>query len=368
MKLKSASIRNFKGLKELDLDFAPGGGAPSPMTALTGENGAGKTSALQAISLALSLATRRTRYPEDLNWHGFRAERAGALGETRIALQVLLDETERAATRELFESWESSLTPEFRQTHNIIPPSDLAEIPLEFVNGRLQSPHGFSALNQFLGRYYILTLGKTKPWHRDKYDDIGGVFWFDAMRNLGRISIDREAEERDPRRRDDRDPIETWECGVEQLRDYLIGWWSHHTSPKRRGRDYILDLERNFRLVFPDISFRGVDFREGQSRGRFTEPYFLMEREGRVFDVSEMSGGEQAVFPLIYEFVRLNISKSVVLIDEPELNLGPAKTRQFLEVLPKIGPECQFILATNSAEAAEFAGDVRRIESLPAGR
>jgi predicted ATPase len=76
--------------------------------------------------------------------------------------------------------------------------------------------------------------------------------------------------------------------------------------------------------------------------------YFLIERDGRVYDLAEMSSGEQAVFPLIYEFVRLDIRRSIVLIDELELHLHPPEQQRVLAALPKIGGDCQFFITTHS--------------------
>jgi predicted ATP-dependent endonuclease of OLD family len=76
--------------------------------------------------------------------------------------------------------------------------------------------------------------------------------------------------------------------------------------------------------------------------------YFLIDRDGRIYDLAEMSSGEQAVFPLIYEFVRLDIQRSIVLIDELELHLHPPEQQRLLAALPKIGPDCQFIITTHS--------------------
>jgi predicted ATP-dependent endonuclease of OLD family len=61
-----------------------------------------------------------------------------------------------------------------------------------------------------------------------------------------------------------------------------------------------------------------------------------------------MSSGEQAVFPLIYEFVRLDIRRSIVLIDELELHLHPPEQQRVLAALPKIGGDCQFFITTHS--------------------
>ncbi len=101
--------------------------------------------------------------------------------------------------------------------------------------------------------------------------------------------------------------------------------------------------------VFPDLSFAGVGGKDSygvnQDPGDF---YFFLSRGGVEFDFSEMSSGEQAVFPLIYDFARLSIARSIVLIDELELHLHPPQQQALLSALPKIGPDCQFIITTHS--------------------
>jgi predicted ATP-dependent endonuclease of OLD family len=73
-----------------------------------------------------------------------------------------------------------------------------------------------------------------------------------------------------------------------------------------------------------------------------------MERDGKTYDIAEMSSGEQAVFTLAFEFVRLNIKRSIILIDELELHLHPPEQQMLLYALPKLGPDCQFIITTHS--------------------
>jgi mono/diheme cytochrome c family protein len=73
-----------------------------------------------------------------------------------------------------------------------------------------------------------------------------------------------------------------------------------------------------------------------------------LEEGRRIYDLAEMSSGEQAVFPLVYEFVRLDIRRSVVLVDELELHLHPPEQQRLLAALPRIGPDCQFLMTTHS--------------------
>lgn len=340
MKLKRVIIRNFKGVQNVDFSTETASQSPRPLTALLGGNGSGKTSVLQAIALTLSMATRRTHDMASFNWHGFLPERVPSLGQTFIELEVAFEPEEVTLTSELFEAWQESLPSDRRQLMKIVPPSKHAEVKLRLEQGRVNSPQGFEAVNQFLGRYYIKALKNTRPELRDKFALLGDIFWFDQHRNLGSLMAENLSGEGMKR--------EGWQAGVEQLREYLVGWWGHHTTVLRRGKDFIEPLKRLFQTVFPGTQFVGI-----MPRGEVTSPkandfYFLIDRDDRIYDLAEMSSGEQAVFPLVYEFVRLDIQRSIVLIDELELHLHPPEQQRFLAALPRIGPDCQFLITTHS--------------------
>jgi len=313
--------------------------APWPLLALLGDNGSGKTTILQAIALTLSMATRRTYRMETFNWHGFLANRVHSLGKTLVELDITFEQEEISLTRALFEAWFESLPPEKRH-QNYATPSDLSEVTLRLENGRVTSPQGAGALFQFLGRYYVKALKGTRPELKDNFAKLGDVFWFDQHRNLGSVMLELTP--------DSSSQNEGWQAGVEQLREYLIGWWAHHATPQRRGKDYIALLETCFQRVFPGRRFVGIMPRSEDAVHKASDFYFLIEHEGIVYDLAEMSSGEQSIFPLIYEFVRLDIQRSIVLIDELELHLHPPEQQRLLAALPKIGPDCQFLITTHS--------------------
>ena len=341
MKLKGVRIRNFKGIEKVDF-LMETAGTPHRLTALLGDNGSGKTSILQAIALTLSLATRRTRETASFLWHGFLPERVSSFGPTRVELDVVFEDEEVTLTSELFQIWHDSLPSERRQSMRLTPPSKHREVTVCFEGGRVTSPQGFEAVNQFLGRYYVKALKNDHPAIRNYFERLGDVFWFDQHRNLGFRMAESLKEETGREERG-------WQAGVEQLREYLVAWWGYHKTVPRRGKDYIEPLEELFLKVFPGTHFAGIEPRGNDGTAeRISDFYFLLEREGRLYDLAEMSSGEQAVFPLIYEFVRLDIRRSIVLIDELELHLHPPEQQKFLAALPKIGPDCQFIITTHS--------------------
>lgn len=340
MKLKHVAIRNFKGVRSVEFSTETASHTPRPLTALLGDNGSGKTSILQAIALTLSMATRRTRDLASFNWHGFLPERISSLGPTFVELTVAFEPEEIVLTSELFEAWQEALPSDLRQTWKIVPPSQHSEVKLRFEQGRVSSPQGFEAVNQFLGRYYIKALKNTRPELGDRFAKLGDIFWFDQHRNLGFLMAEDMSDE-DLK-------CEGWQAGVEQLREYLVGWWGHHTTPQRRGRDFIIPLQERFQKVFPGTQFVGIMPRSEVTIPKANNFYFLIDRDSRIYDLAEMSSGEQAVFPLVYEFVRLDIQRSIVLIDELELHLHPPEQQRLLAALPKIGPDCQFLITTHS--------------------
>jgi hypothetical protein len=340
MKLKNVVIRNFKGIRDVEFSMETGAHAPRPLTALLGDNGSGKTSILQAIALTLSLATRRTRDMATFNWHGFIPERVPSLGPTFVELEVAFEPEELTLTRELFVAWQESRPSDSRMIMQFVPPSGHREVPLRFERGSVSSPYGPDALNQFLGRYYARALMDTRPDLKGSFTKVGDIFWFDQHRNLGFLKTEGTTGEGQLH--------EGWHAGVEQLREYLVGWWGFHTTPRRNGKDFIPSLQELFGTVFPGTRFVGLAPRAGITTPRANEFYFLIDRDNRVYDLAEMSSGEQAVFPLVYEFVRLDIKRSIVLIDELELHLHPPEQQRLLSALPKIGPDCQFIITTHS--------------------
>ena len=347
MKLRYATIDNFKGLKHLEIDFSSRTGL-RPITALLGDNGSGKTTCLQALALTLSMATRRTREPQSFAWHGFLPERVPNLGPTRVELAVELHPEEIAITSTLFKEWEASLPSDRRQTMKLVPPASNPVVTLVYENGQVTSPLGFEAVTQFLGRYYVKALAAIRPAVRDNFRLLGDIFWFDQHRNLGtRIFSGTYTGRGVPI---EEPPREGWQAGVEQLREYLVGWWGFHTTPaaKRNGKDYIPALQQHMDHVFPGTRFIGLGQRDSMTEARANDFYFLIDRDGRIYDLAEMSSGEQAVFPVAYDFVRLDISRSIVLIDELELHLHPPEQQRLLAALPLIGPDCQFIITTHS--------------------
>jgi energy-coupling factor transporter ATP-binding protein EcfA2 len=324
MFVRRLQLEHFKGLPALNIDFLRESGTLRPLTLLLGANGSGKTSVLQAVALVLALTTRKIAEPARLTWPGFLLERIGSGGRTRISLELGFEADELAATSKLFEQWRHVVSP--RVSADVAPPSAHPTITVRFEDGALTCDQGDPGLAQCFGRYFIRTIVRTNPDLRRQFARVGDVFWFDQQRNLLTSGVDDNP------------------GGIEALRHFLITWYAYHASPHQPGRvDYLKQLETQFARIFPGTRFAGVEPRPGTVAA---DSYFLLQRDGRTYDLSEMSSGEQAVFPLIYEFVRLDIARSVVMIDELELHLHPPEQQL---CSPACGPSVRTVSSSSRA-------------------
>jgi hypothetical protein len=228
------------------------------------------------------------------------------------------------------------------------------------LKGNHLSAGSAEEMYQFKGRSYARRLLKTGADVREHFHSLPGLFWFDQYRNLG--SSRHEPEDNGGGGR------QSYELGVSRLRKYLIGWYFQKRAAKG-DTPYNIDLlEQRFGQVFPGRKFLGIEPMPGIDSPTSEDFYFLLrDAEKNTYDIEEMSAGEQAVMPILYEFIRQRIGKSLVLIDEVDLNLHPPAAQLFAGQLLKIAPDCQYIVTTHSqAVTTVFAAD--EIVRLQGGR
>lgn len=358
MKLKRAHIRNFKGIKEVEIDFM-GSSGPRWLTALLGDNGSGKTTVLQAIAFVMSLASGRTQYPYSFNWPGFEWERISSLGDTKVELVVLYSEKEYSLIDQMLSKSAVELPAQFNDVFVFQTRGEQFSLTFEYeffeISKLLNKNQGQPSKNENESPGLASLAGPLMEsvfkLQRDKrqsgsFPALGQVYWFNQLRNIGSVNSG---------------PVEpkqiglfaeNWRSSVEDLREVLIAWWGVEKTDKDSKADSRLKrLEDLLGKLFPGTKFGGM----GEKPFPATTPlisdyYFLLERDGNKFDIIEMSSGEQAIFPLLFEFVRLDIaeSSSLVLIDELELHLHPPEQQALYRALPIIGPDCQYIITTHS--------------------
>lgn len=359
MKIASIHLENFKRFDRLDVAFANTvTGDIANQFLVLGDNGTGKTSVLQAAALCLSMVSGKTRSVSDFDWIGWVPGRYARWGQPVIEIEVHFTDDEIAATREAAARWYRALNG--RAERPYVEPGASPVVRVRLDGEHYSAVSGDQAeLYQFRGRSYATGLLRTDPSARELFERLPGLFWFDQFRNLASPPDDGDADGGSGR--------VSFAVGVERLRRHLNGWQLNRLVQGAPRRDYLRELEDAFRRIFPGRSF-GVP--EPMFTGGMPSPeeyYFILNDGNRSYDIQEMSAGEQAVFPILYEFVRQRIRNSIVLIDEVDLNLHPPLAQALVAALPALGTNCQFLLTTHS-EAVSSVLNPNQVHRLAGGR
>lgn len=338
MKVQSVQLKYFKKFHNPPLfDFTnPETGLAHDLVVLIGMNAAGKTTLLQAIAATLGAATGRLQKISDLQWPGFNYELLGnnwGQFEPEVTLNVQFTSDELNAMDEFHKKLKAATG------RSLQSPGRKPVVVLRWHDNRVQASTA-SELFQFRGREYAKQLLKSEGFH--VFERAGTILWYTEQRTSTSLTA------------------ESYETNLEItediLRDRLSKWRQFHQDVQSGGRirqlrpgqkDLYAEIERAYKTVFPERSFEGPVLRESVDE-ILSEPWFYLYDGKNQYEISEMSGGERAVFPMLVDFASWNIHNSVILIDEIELHLHPPMQQALLRALPKLGKNNQFIITTHS--------------------
>jgi len=358
MHVQSIRLKYFKRFRDKSLDFSdPETGAPRPLVVLVGENGSGKSTVLQAIAATLGTATRRLHRPADLEWPGFDLALAG--NSWNLPYEVILDvrftDAELQATLDCF-----ARVPGLQDRPDVTPPSS---VPLTRLFLRESAVHAISSEQyfQFRGREYAKQVVKLVEEGHRVFQKVGTVFWYTEHRTSTSLTAEAvPAAERDEGNGNAEAKSDAYLRFDENLlRRRLADLMQFHARVDRGEyrlrpgqRDLFADLERAYLNVFPNRRFEGSVPRTDVDEV-LSEPWFFLYDGHHQYEVCEMSGGERAIFPIVFDFANWHIHNSVVLIDEIELHLHPPLQQALIRALPRLGTGNQFIIATHSDWVAD---------------
>jgi energy-coupling factor transporter ATP-binding protein EcfA2 len=344
MKVTHIHLENFKRFSRLDIPVR--NSLTEDVAAqflILGDNGSGKTTVLQAVALALSMACGKTWQVADFNWLGWMPGRYERWGTPVVELEVQFEDDEIAATQEAAHKWLESRNAAFASERTFVMPAAERTVRLRLEGGtcRAQSQ---AAYYQFRGRTYASAILNTDPRARALFERLPGVFWFDQLRNLGTLTPEANG----GGKHEEENGRISYSVGVSRLRQHLNKMHLDKLVLGPRPYDFLDEIKRSYQRIFPSRSFGILEpmFTDGVPSP--ADYYFILDDGNRTYDIEEMSAGEQAVFPILYEFVRQRIKNSVVLIDEIDLNLHSPLAQAFVRALPTMGPNCQFLLTTHS--------------------
>ncbi|VXD16297.1 ATPase [Planktothrix serta PCC 8927] len=336
MKVQSVELKYFKKFRTSPVfDFTdPETGLARDLIVLIGMNGSGKTSLLQAIAATLGEATGRLRTLSDLEWPGFNYELLGANWgkfDPEVSLKVQFSRSELQAVREFTQKLQE-------MGRNLMSPTEKSIVNLKWRDRRVQADTA-AELFQFKGRQYAKQLLRSEGFQ--VFERVGTILWYTEQRTSTSLTPE--------------DPDIKIEITHDIIRDRLSKWRQFHQDfvngkfeKLRPGqKDLYAEIEQIYRTLFPERSFEGPILREGVD-DILSEPWFYLYDGRNQYEISEMSGGERATFPMLIDFASWNIHNSVILIDEIELHLHPPMQQALLRALPKLGKNNQFIITTHS--------------------
>ncbi len=336
MKVQSVQLKYFKRFPNPPtFDFTdPETGLARDLIVLIGMNGAGKTSLLQAIAATLGVATGRLQRLPDLEWAGFNYELLGSNWgrfTPEVTLKVQFSSPEIQAVQE----FQQKLRDMGRDLH---PPAQEHIVTLKWRDERVIA-NTAAELFQFKGREYAKQLLRSEGFQA--FERVGTTLWYTEQRTSTSLTTE--------------DQQNKLEITDDILRDRLSKWRQFHQDVEigkikqlRPGqKDLYAEIERAYKTLFPERSFEGPVPRE-EIDDILSEPWFYLYDGKNQYEISEMSGGERATFPILMDFASWNIHNSVILIDEIELHLHPPMQQALLAALPKLGKNNQFIITTHS--------------------
>ncbi|NET59976.1 MAG: AAA family ATPase [Symploca sp. SIO2E6] len=341
MKVKSLQLKYFKQFRNSSFDFTdPETGLARDLIVLIGMNGAGKTSLLQAIAATLGVATGRLKLLSDLEWAGFNYELVASNWgkfESDVTVQVQFSLPELKAVQEFQQKLQE-------MGRDLTPPAQEYVVNLRWRDGRVQADTA-AQLFQFKGREYAKQLLRSEGF--PVFERVGSVLWYTEQRT----STSLTPENQDSKIEITDDILRDRLSKLQQFHQNLDAGRYQQLRPGQK--DLYAEIEQAYQAIFPKRSFEGPVPREGID-DILSEPWFYLYDGRNQYEISEMSGGERATFPILMDFANWNINNSVILIDEIELHLHPPMQQALLRALHKLGKNNQFIITTHSDYIAQL--------------
>jgi predicted ATP-dependent endonuclease of OLD family len=318
IKVKKLKITNFKGIKDLELDFTyQNYDKILDNIVIYGINGTGKSTILEAIYLCLTVGATYSHFFDLKDFH-----------ESRKLEEILVDSIS------LGSEWIYHNEQEFIIDIQISDNKELIDATLEYhrkdgLKWKIQNNVSLD-LNSFtyLSSYRVLNPSRVQSagdWNQ--IDKINRKF----------------------------------ENNYDTVKQYLVNLITDKkvetlTSKKRKVLEKI---KQSFKIFFPEKVFL-----EQLSRTEETKDYRLMikNEDGSIVDLDQLSSGEREVIAFFTYLCTKATNNSILIIDESELHLHSKWQSIMLYAIHKLFPNSQLFLATHSKEIHESSSESELFE------
>jgi energy-coupling factor transporter ATP-binding protein EcfA2 len=126
--------------------------------------------------------------------------------------------------------------------------------------------------------------------------------------------------------------------------DEVVAWTNNSKEGPEPAwpKDPMKRVFEAFNEIFPAIKLR---YRRDSRR-------LICRKNGNEYGPTSLSDGEKQVFSILVDITELAEQKSVLFVDEPELNLNPALSNRMWASIESLLPDAVFIYATHSVNFA----------------
>ena len=332
MKIKRVEVKNYRCYEKIEIDF------DDKLTVIVGNNGAGKTSILDALTVAMGTVFAKMYTPAGKNIDKSDARlKAYAIGKRDVQPQYPVEIVAEGVVNDQLVRWKRSLNSKKGRTTSV-DAKQLTDISNEYQK-RIQD--GDENLILPIISYY--GTGRLWDYHRAKKSDI----FQDDNRTNGYI-----------------------DCldGTANVK-LMLDWFRKETYEKYEDQELSVSGAPTLSVVYGIIedcyrSITGEDDIRVQYRISENELYvYYKDQEDRPMNMpfSQLSDGYKNTISMVadiaYRMYTLNpqlaenairLTPGVVLIDEVDLHLHPQWQHRILEDLRRIFPSVQFIVTTHA--------------------
>jgi AAA15 family ATPase/GTPase len=339
MKIRNIEFRNYKRfVAEKNISFLNSDGKVNNLTLIVGNNGTGKSSLLQAIVALIAPLTRDRFEVSTIDWDGFEY-RLIQSGRMPLHIQATIEFSEY----ELQETgYYAERLNEYGDKLDIPNKNKEVTVKFDFEKNKPVVLGEGGNFSQFSGYQYAKKLTAFEPDKTRLFENVGNIYWYTEQRTSYNIN----------------DIFNNEKPHIDSIRSFLSSAYNFHiaiTENKRKldkGEfDFYDKLSKLYAAIFSDREFVGSTPRFDLFEKSPAPDFFLTDGKNQ-YELSEMSAGERAIFPILMDFARYNINHSIIIIDEIELHLHAPLQQAFIRALPRLGQNNQFILTTHSDNVA----------------
>jgi len=366
VKIKQLYLQNFCRFEDLVIPFVNENGKPNQVTVFIGENGAGKTSILQALALSLSWLT--ARIGRETGSGSPISELEILNGKAFSSISIDIEHAENSFSWKLVKSGKgrkksveselvdvTRLAGDFRQQ---LTENENASLPMVVYYPvervvldmpiKIRTRHSFAQLDGYDNSLKQgVDFRRFFEWFREREDVENEVgMGQEALRHITEILSKQEAV-----------PDEVWQK-LEELK----------ASPRDRQLMAVRTAISSFMPGFSNLRVK-----------RRPRLRMLIDKNGETLNVAQLSQGEKSLMALVGDLARrlamMNPAlenplhgEGIVMIDEVDMHLHPRWARSVINNLCNTFPNCQFILTTHSplviSDAKNMSGYILNQEGL----